>query len=163
MSIKVREVQLWECRIEDRPGGASAALKPLADAKVNLEFVLARRTPEEPGKGILFVAPITGCPAAEPAARAAGLAPAAGIAGLRVEGDDRAGTGQQLAGAVSAAGVSFRGMAANVVGKKYVCYVALDTADDARKAAEAIKALAPAPQPKARKAKAAKRGRKRKK
>ncbi len=160
MSFKVEDAQLWSCKIEDRPGGAADVLKPLAEAKVNLEFVLARRTPEEPGKGILFVAPVTGCPKAEAAARAAGLAPAPDIAALRVEGDDRPGMGHQLALAVANAGVSFRGMAANVLGKKYVCYVALDNADDARKAAEAIKALAPAP--KAR-AKAARKGKRRKK
>lgn len=108
------------------------------------------------------MAPISGCPDAEQAARAAGFAPTADISALRVEGDDRAGMGQQLAGAVATAGVSLRGMSANVLGKKYVCYVALDTAADAQKAAEAIKALAPAPKPKA-KPKPAKKGKKRKK
>ncbi len=161
MALKVEATQLWSCKIEDRPGGAAGALKPLADAKVCIEFLLARRTPEDPGKGILFVAPITGCPEAEQAARAAGLAPSADISALRVEGDDRAGAGHQLTGALAAAGVSFRGMAANVLVKKYVCYVALDTAGEAQKAAEAIKALAACTCACKPKAKPARKGKKR--
>lgn len=51
MALKVEAAQLWSCRIEDRPGGASGALKPLADANVCLEFLLARRTPEGPRQG----------------------------------------------------------------------------------------------------------------
>ncbi len=151
MALKIGEAQLWSCRIDDQAGGAAGALRPLADAKANLEFVLARRTPEDPGRGILFVAPVRGA-AAEQAAGAAGFAPASDIYALRVEGDDRAGAGHRLANAIAGAGVSFRGLSASVFGNKYVCYVALDTPGDAQRTAEALRALAPAPAPKARKA-----------
>jgi hypothetical protein len=139
--MKVSRVKHWSCRIEDRPGGAAGVLQPLADAKVNLEFVLARRAPDDPGKGVLFVGGISGR-AAEGVARAAGLAPAADVHVLRIEGDNRAGAGHAIAQAVADAGVSLRGMTASVLGAKYVCHLALDTAADAARAESALKSLA---------------------
>ncbi|HXG61761.1 MAG TPA: amino acid-binding protein [Planctomycetota bacterium] len=139
MPLKITPVEYWVAKIEDRAGGAARALGPLAGARVNLEFVLARRTPEEPGRGVLYVAPVKGG-RAEEAARAAGLSRAADLAGLRVEGDNRAGAGHAMADALGQAGISFRGLAASVLGRKYVCYFAFDREEDARRAAEVLKA-----------------------
>lgn len=139
MPVKVTPVEYWSRKIEDRAGGAAEVLGPLARAKVNLEFALARRTPEEPGKGILYVAPVKGA-RAEGAARGAGLGKA-DLAGLRVEGENRPGAGHAIAEALGRAGISFRGLAAAGVGRRYVCYLAFDRAEDARRAAEVLKAL----------------------
>lgn len=139
MALKVAPVEYWSRKIEDRAGGTAEVLGPLARAKVNLEFALARRTPEEPGKGVLYVAPIRGAKA-EGAAREAGLGKAY-LAGLRVEGDNRPGAGHAIADALGQAGISFRGLAALVVGRRYVCYLAFDRAEDAQRAVEVLKAL----------------------
>jgi hypothetical protein len=138
MALKVTQLQLWSGQIEDKPGGAAKVLEPLAQAKVNLGFVIVRRTPEAPGKGVMFVAPIQGAKAEE-AARAAGLSPTGSIAGLRVEGDDRPGAGYAMTRAIADAGISFRGLSAHVLGKKFVCLVAFDSAEDAGRAKEAIR------------------------
>lgn len=138
MAIKVTPVQLWSGKIEDAVGGAAKILGPLGEAKADLQFVLARRTPEDPGKGVIFVAPVKG-EKADAAARQAGLAPAADVAGLRIEGDNKPGAGSALTRAIAVAGVSFRGLSASVLGKKFVCYVAFDSAADAEKAAAALK------------------------
>jgi hypothetical protein len=138
MGLKVAAVQLWSGRLDDAVGGAAKVLAPLSAAKVDLEFVLVRRTAEEPGRGIAFVAPVKGAKA-EAAARAAGLAPAADVAALRVEGDNKAGAGHGLVAAIAAAGVSFRGLSASVFGRKYVCHVAFDRPEDAAKVADALR------------------------
>ncbi len=141
MALKVASVQLWSGRIDDAVGGAAKVLAPLSAAKADLEFVLVRRTAEDPGRGIVFVAPVKGAKA-EQAARGAGLSPAADISALRVEGDNKAGTGHSLASAMAAAGVSFRGLSASVFGRKYVCHIAFDRPEDAAQAAAALKSVA---------------------
>jgi hypothetical protein len=140
--MKVERIELWSGSIDDAPGGAACSLAPLAEAGVDLRFVLARRTPENPGKGILFVAPVRG-EKAEAAARSAGLAPATDVAAIRVEGPNAAGVGYRITRAIADAGKSFRGLAASVVGGNFVCYVAFDTAWDANRAADVVGAIAP--------------------
>ncbi len=137
MTIKASPFRMWVGKVEDRIGGAAAALEPLAAANLDLEFVLIRRTPEEPGKGLVFVSPIEGAKAAA-AARAAGLSPSGNVAGLRVEGDNRPGAGLALTRAIADAGISFRGLTTTVLGKGFVCHLAFDSEADAARAAEAL-------------------------
>jgi predicted amino acid-binding ACT domain protein len=139
MALKVTQLQLWFGKVDDRPGGTAAVLEPLAKAGVNLEFMLVRRTQEALGKGVIFLAPIEGAQQ-EQAARATGLSPTGTIAGLRVEGDDQPGAGYAMTRAIADAGVSFRGLSATVLGKKFVCHLAFDSAADASRAAEALAA-----------------------
>jgi hypothetical protein len=72
MAIKATRSDIWSAIIDDRAGGAADRLEELAGAKLNLEMVFARRTPEHPGSGVLFVGPIKGA-RAERAAAAAGF------------------------------------------------------------------------------------------
>jgi hypothetical protein len=139
MALKVTQLQLWSGQVDDRPGGAARVLERLAQAEVDLEFVLVRRTPEVPGKGVIFLAPIKGA-RDEQAAKAAGLKPTGTIAGLRVEGDDHPGAGYAMTRAIADVGVSFRGLSAATLGKKFVCHVAFDSGSDASRAAEALEA-----------------------
>jgi hypothetical protein len=142
MALSVKRVQWWAGPIADRAGGLAALLKPLAEAKVNLEFVLARRTPEAPGQGVVFVAPIT-TGAAEKAAEAAGLKPAPEVAALRVEGENCPGMGYAISRAVADAEISFRGLAAGVIAGRFISYYAFDCAADANRAADVIAAVDP--------------------
>ena len=71
MALEITQVEVWAATIEDRPGGLDEKLDPLAKAGANLEFVIARRTPNKPGEGVVFVTPIEGDAAVE-AATAAG-------------------------------------------------------------------------------------------
>lgn len=140
MAIQAGRVPVWVGSIEDRVGGAARLLEPLAAAGVGLDFVVARRTPEDPGRGILFAAPVRGRKA-EQAAAAAGMRPARDIAALLVQGDDRPGLGHAIAAAIGGAGVSFRGLSAAVVGRRFACYVSFDGPGDADRAARAIRAI----------------------
>ena len=50
--------------------------------------------------------------------------------------------GSKLAGALAEAGINLRGLSAAAIGKRYVAHLALDTAQDAAKAAAVLKKVA---------------------
>jgi len=140
MALKVSRVDTWAATIEDRPGGLAEKLAPLAEAGANLEFVIARRSPEKPGTGVVFVTPIKGAKQVK-AAQAAGFARTTSLHTLRVEGPDRPGQGAALAQVAAAAGINLRGVAAAAIGRRFVVHIAFDTAADAAKAARLLKGL----------------------
>lgn len=140
MKLKMSRIEMWAGTIEDRAGGAADKLEALAKAGVNLEFVFARRTPEQPGKGILFAAPIKGKKAVK-AAQETGLAKSETVCALKVEGTDKAGVTAQIVRALANAGISIRGLSAACVGSKFVAYLALDSAEDAARASGSLKKI----------------------
>ena len=140
MAIEVSRAEVWAATIDDRVGATSEKLDALAKAGANFEFLLARRSPEEPGKGLLFVAPVKGAKLMR-AAREAGFARSDEIHSLRIEGPDKAGVIASVTRALTDAGISFRGLSAAAVGRKFVAHLAVDSADDAKKATSALKKL----------------------
>ena len=140
MALKATKAEVWAVSIDDRPGGVAQKLERLAQAGANLEMVLARRTPENAGKGMLFVTPVKGAKATR-AAREAGMGSPQSIHSVRIEGTDRAGLGAQIARALGDAGISIRGISGVAIGRKFVSYVACDSADDQAKAIAALKKL----------------------
>ncbi len=138
MAIRATKVEVWAGEIEDRAGGLAAVLGPLGAAGASLECVIARRQPDRPGKGIVFLAPVRG-KKAEAAAASAGLVRATNIATLRVEGPDKPGLGARMARAVADAGVSMRGLSAMARAGKFVGYVGFDSPAAAEAAAKAIR------------------------
>jgi len=146
MSLKVTKLDVWSGEIQDQPGGLTGVLRQLAGASANLEMVVARRQPDKPGAGIVFLAPVKGRKATEAAAMA-GLSPATGMAALRVEGTDRPGLGAKMTTSIADAGINMRGLSAAAHGSRFVAYVAFDSVADAEKAAKAIKAATAAKGP----------------
>lgn len=140
MTIKASRNDVWMAVIDDRPGGAAEKLEALARAGADLEVVLARRTPEHPGQGILFAGPVEGAKVTR-AAQEAGFKKSETIHGVRVEGTDKPGLGGRIARALADAGISFRGMQACVIGRNFVSFIALDTPDDAAKAVKVLRKL----------------------
>ena len=134
MALKVNKSELWSVAIDDRAGGAADKIEPLANAGANFEFVFARRTPENPGKGILFVAPIKGQKVVRTATDI-GLTRSLEVAALRVEGGNRSGVTAKMMRALADAGISFRGFSAAALGTKFVGYLAFDNPADAARAA----------------------------
>jgi len=134
MALKVSRVDTWAATIEDRPGGLARKLEALAAGGANLEMVIARRTHDKPGMGVVFVAPIKGARATR-AAVAAGFAKAASLHSLRAEGPDRPGLGAAITRALAEAGINLRGLTAAAIGRKCVVYLAIDAAEDAARAA----------------------------
>jgi hypothetical protein len=140
MALKVTKTEMWSVTIDDRAGGAAEKIEPLAGAGANFEFVFARRTPEQPGKGVVFVTPVKGAKVVQ-AARSAGFEKPADIHGLRLEGSDKPGISAKIMRTLADAGISFRATSASAVGRKFVCYVALDSAADAARAASVLRRL----------------------
>ena len=138
MALKVAKADVWAVTIDDRPGGAAEKLETLSKAGANLEMLLARRTAEQPGKGVMFVTPLKGKKALD-AAQQSGMGKPENIHSIRIEGGDKPGLGSKIARALSDAGINFRGMSAIAIGKKFVSFVALDSADDQVRAIAALK------------------------
>src|SRR5713101_8224586 len=109
-------------------------------------MVVARRQPDKPGAGVVFLAPLKARKTTE-AAATAGLTPATGMAAFRVEGSDRPGLGAKMTSAIADAGVNMRGLSAAALGSRFVAYVAFDSVADAEKAAKAIRAATTAKRP----------------
>ena len=140
MALKVSKADVWAVTIDDRPGGAAEKLETLSKAGADLEMVLARRTAEQPGKGVMFVTPLKGRKAVQ-AAEQAGMGKPESIHSVRIEGGDKPGLGSKIARALSDAAINFRGMSAVAVGKKFVSLLALDNAEDQAKAISVLKKL----------------------
>ena len=139
MALKATKAKVWAATIEDRAGGAADKLEALARGGANLEMLLARRT-DQPGQGVMFVTPLKGAKAVK-AAQEAGFGKPDTIHSVRVEGSDKAGLGSKIARALGSAGVSFRGVSAVAIGRKFISYIACDSAEDAAKAIAVLKKL----------------------
>jgi len=140
MALKASRTDMWTCPLEDRAGGTAEKLDALAKAGANLEMVFARRAPEQPDKGVLFVSPVRGAKTIR-AAQEAGITKAEGIHAVRVEGGDKPGLGAKIARGLGSAGISFRGLTAIAIGRKFISYIALDNEADAAKAVAVLKKL----------------------
>lgn len=139
MAYTVSKVDIWTGGIDDRVGGLASKLQQLAQAGADLQVVIARRQPHQPGRGIVFLGPITGAKAKK-AASAAGLRKAGDLAALRVEGRNKAGECHQLAHRLAQAGINLRGISASVLGGKFVVFLAFDSEADAATAARVLRA-----------------------
>ena len=100
MALKVQKVETWVAPLEDQPGSLAAKLSALSDAGISLEFVLARRAPDKPGTGVVFVTPINGAAQCR-AAVEAGFRETKSLHALRVEGPDKKGEGTRIARALA--------------------------------------------------------------
>jgi len=140
MALKVQRVDTWAASIEDKPGGLADKLGALAGAGVNLEFVIARRAPDKPGTGVVFVTPIKGA-AGVRAAQAAGFIKTDTLHTVRIEGADKQGLGSRIARSLAEKGVNMRGLSAAAISRKFVAHIALDSAADATAAASVLRKL----------------------
>ena len=138
--MKVQRVDTWAAAIEDKPGALAAKLAALSAGGVNLEFVIARRAPDKPGTGVVFVTPIKG-PKQSSAAGAAGFAKTRSLHTIMLEGVNKRGQGARLVQALSDEGLNLRGLSAAAIGNKFVCHIAVDTEADASKAVRILRGL----------------------
>lgn len=138
--MKAKRVDTWAASIKDKPGALAEKLQALAKGGANLEFVIARRSPDKAGAAVVFVTPITGRKAIR-AAKAAKFAPAKGLHDVRIETANRKGTGARITAALAEAGINLRGLSGAAIGSSAVCHVAVDSAADANKVVRIVKAL----------------------
>jgi hypothetical protein len=129
----VERVDVWAAGIKDQPGALAAKLSALAEAGADLDFIVSRRCADRAGEGVVFVSPLRGDEEVQ-AAGEVGFAAANSLHAVRVEGENRPGGGAKLLGKLGKAGLNVRGFSAAAIGKRYIAYIALDTAEDAAKA-----------------------------
>jgi hypothetical protein len=137
MAYEITKEDVWAGEIEDRAGALAEKLEALSRVGVNLEFMIARRAPEKPGTGVLFIAPVRGEDSVR-AALQAGLSQWTSATTLRIEGPDRPGLGALITWAAASEGLNVRGVSGAKLGQHSVFYLAFDSAADADKAGEAL-------------------------
>ncbi len=137
MELSVERVDVWAATIEDKPGGLAHVLGALRDAGVDLQFVIARRTPGSSGKGVVFVAPLQGDREIR-AATQVGFNVTPSLHSVRVMGLDQLGIIAQLTQMLADGGINLRGVSAAVLGAQFIAYLAVDSLDDAERAMDIL-------------------------
>lgn len=133
MNVIIERAYVWAATLEDQPGGLAAILQPLKDAGADLDFVIARRTPEQPGKGVVFVTPLRGNREIAAAAEA-GFNLSSSIHSVRVQGANEPGLVARLAQTLAEARINLRGVSAAELGTRFVMYIGFDSEADADRA-----------------------------
>ncbi len=141
MELMVEREDVWIASLEDKPGSLGAKLAALADAGADLDFVIARRSPDKPGTGVMFVTPLRG-DAELKAASGIGFSAANRLHSVRVEGENAKGLAGEISGKLGAGGINLRGFSGAVIGKRFVLHIAFDTPDLREKAIRIIKEMA---------------------
>jgi hypothetical protein len=141
VATSIGGIKIWVGQTVDRPGGLARKLRALSDAGANLEFIIARRSPDQPGTGVVFVAPIKGR-RQQRAALAAGFDISDSLHAVRVEGPDRPGLAARLTEALAGAGINLRGLSAASIKRRCVIYLSFDHPDTAARAARVLRRLA---------------------
>jgi hypothetical protein len=136
--LMVDRVDVWASSIKDEPGGLAKVLDGLREVGADLDFVVARRAPESPGTGVVFVAPLRGDKEVE-AAATLGFNVANSIHSLRVEGKNRPGVIAEITEKLADAGINLRGLSAAAVGRQFILYLGFDSTGDVAKAEKLLK------------------------
>ncbi len=140
MAMTVKRMDVWAASIKDRPGSLAGKLAALAEAGANLSFVIARRTPEKRGGGVVFVTPLKGAKQLA-AARKAKFRKSRSLHGLRIDAPDRPGLGARITQALADADINLRGLSAAAIGRRCIVYIAVDKSADLAKAMRVLKKL----------------------
>ena len=137
MDLIVSSVEIWAASTVDKPGSLSGILKGLHEAGADLDFIIARRAPDKPGEGVVFLTPIRGDREIE-AASTLGFNLTSSVAAVRVEGDNVPGAAAKLAEVIADAGINVRGFSVAVIGARYIAYIGFDSTKDASEAVTII-------------------------
>ena len=133
MNVIAEQEEVWVASMEDKPGVLGNKLAALAEAGADLGFIIARRAPEKPGTGVVFVTPLRGDREIE-AATEEGFTVSSHLHSLRVEGRNEPGIAAKVTQKVGKAGLNLRGFSGAVIGTLFVLHLAFDTAEAAQKA-----------------------------
>lgn len=137
MDLIVDRVNVWAASIPDEPGGLARVLAGLRDAGADLDFCIARRAPENPGTGVVFVTPLRG-DAEIAAASVLGFNVTSTLHSVRVECDNAPGIAAELTEKIAAADINMRGFSGAVIGVRFILYIGLDSDGDAEKVCELL-------------------------
>ena len=140
MDLLVEREDVWAASVDDKPGELAAKLSALTDAGADLDFIIARRAPEKPGTGVVFVTPLRGDREVR-AAAAVGFAVTSSLHSVCVEGPNEPGMAAKLAKAIGDAGINMRGFSAAAIGTQFVLHIGVDSPEDTDAVAKLLKSL----------------------
>ena len=138
MDLLIERADVWAATIEDKLGGLADVLDTLRSAGADLQFIIARRAPEKPGSGVVFVTPLQNDREIRLAAQV-GFNVSQSLHSVRVMGPDRPGVAANLTQKLAKGGINLRGFSASVIGTQFVAYIAFDSPGDANKAMELLR------------------------
>ncbi len=133
MELIVEKEDVWVASVEDKPGALANKLGVLAEAGADLDCIIARRAPDKPGTGVVFITPIRGDREVRAAAQL-GFSLTSHLNSVRIEGQNEPGIAAKLTQKLGKAGINLRGLNASVIGTRFVVHLAFDTPDQAQKA-----------------------------
>ena len=133
MNVITEHEDVWVASLDDKPGALGNKLAALAEAGADLGFIIARRSPEKRGTGVVFVTPLRGDQEIE-AATEEGFAVTNHLHSLQVEGRNEPGIAAKVTQKIGQAGLNLRGFSGAVIGTQFVLHLAFDTAEAAQKA-----------------------------
>ncbi len=143
MDLIVDAVEVWAAPIHEGLGSLAPLLAGLREAGADLELIIARRTPEGPGAGVVFVAPLRGDREIA-AATQLGFNLTRSVASLRIQGPDCPGVAAEMAQKLAAADLPLLGLSAAVIGSQFIVYIRLESMADVERAKRVLEAT---PQP----------------
>ena len=126
----IERVDVWSASIADKTGGLSWLLKGMDEAGADFNFIIARRTPENPGSGVVFVTPIRGDKEIK-AASILGFSITRSVAALCIEAENKPGATAILTGLIADSGINIRGLSVAVNGTRFIAYIGFDSTNDA--------------------------------
>jgi hypothetical protein len=129
----ILSVNVWSASVADKTGGLSWLLKGMDEAGADFNFIIARRTPENPGSGVVFVTPIRGDREVK-AASTLGFSLTRSVDAVCYEADNKPGATARLTGLIADAGINIRGLSVAVIGTRFVAYIGFDSTKDAETA-----------------------------
>ena len=140
MKMEITREDVWVATMKDQPGSLAGKLATLSEAGANLEFIIARRSPDKPGTGVVFITPLKGAPQLK-AAKSAGFKKSKSLHSLRLLTADKPGLGTLITQALAENGINLRGFSGAALGKKAVFHLAFDTTAAATKAVRVLKKM----------------------
>lgn len=133
MNVIAENEEVWVASLTDKPGALGEKLAALAEVGADLGFIIARRSHEKAGTGVVFVTPLRGDREIE-AATEEGFSVSSHLHSVRLEGRNEPGVAGKVAQKIGKAGLNLRGFSGAVIGTQFVLHLAFDTAEAAKKA-----------------------------
>ena len=133
MNLIIERTHVWAASLDDQPRGLAQVLGNLKAAGADLDFIIARRTAEAPGKGVVFVTPLRGDKEIAAAADM-GFSLANSIHSVRVQGQNQPGLAADITEILAAANINLRGLSVAELVTRFVMYIGFDCEADADKA-----------------------------
>ncbi len=126
MKLIVERQEIWVASLRDTPGGLAEKLLALRDAGADLDFVIARRSPDQPGAGVVFVTPLR-TDSEIAAAAEEGFNISRSLWALRIDCPNRPGIAAEMTQRLADEGISLRGFSAAVSGARVIVNLSVDS------------------------------------